>query len=166
MEFGRLKPDIPELLARYFKAHPESFAHGQTSRSAMPTKMIDFDVVREIALALPGVEESSLHGHPSLKLSGRLFACTAIHKSAEPNSLAVRIGFDERQALLASQPGVYYVTDHYINHPAVLVRLSRIRRDSLRDLLAIAWRFVSSKGNRAAKRLTRPRARTRRRSSD
>jgi hypothetical protein len=23
--FYRLKPDIPELLARYFKAHPESF---------------------------------------------------------------------------------------------------------------------------------------------
>jgi hypothetical protein len=25
MEFGRLRPDIPELLARYFKAHPENF---------------------------------------------------------------------------------------------------------------------------------------------
>jgi len=25
MQFGRLRPDIPELLARYFKAHPESF---------------------------------------------------------------------------------------------------------------------------------------------
>ena len=25
MQFGRLHPDIPELLARYFKAHPESF---------------------------------------------------------------------------------------------------------------------------------------------
>jgi hypothetical protein len=25
MQFGRLRPDIPELLARYFKAHPENF---------------------------------------------------------------------------------------------------------------------------------------------
>ncbi len=25
MQFGRLSPDIPELLARYFKANPESF---------------------------------------------------------------------------------------------------------------------------------------------
>jgi hypothetical protein len=25
LQFGRLKPDIPELLARYFKAHPDSF---------------------------------------------------------------------------------------------------------------------------------------------
>ena len=25
MKFGRLSPDIPELLARYFNAHPENF---------------------------------------------------------------------------------------------------------------------------------------------
>jgi hypothetical protein len=25
MQFGRLSPDIPELLARHFKAHPQSF---------------------------------------------------------------------------------------------------------------------------------------------
>ena len=25
LQFGRLKPDIPELLARYFESHPESF---------------------------------------------------------------------------------------------------------------------------------------------
>src|SRR5262249_19091050 len=111
-------------------------------------------------LALPGVQESALHGHPSLKVSGRLLTCPAIHKSAEPNSLAVSIGFEERQALLASQPDVYYVTDHYINYSAVLVRLSRIRRDSLRDLLAMAWRFVSSNPNRAAKRLTTTGTRT------
>jgi len=126
----------------------------------MPSKTIDFDVVREIALALPGVEENTLHGRRSLKVSGRLLTCPALHKSAEPNSLAVRIGFPERQALLDAQPDVYYVTDHYINYPAVLVRLSRIRQDSLRDLLGMAWRFVSSKRNRAAKRPKRPCTRT------
>jgi hypothetical protein len=126
----------------------------------MPSKTIDFEVVREIALALPGVEESSLHARPSLKVAGRLLTCPALHKSAEPNSLAVRIGFKERQALLAAQPEVYYVTDHYLNYPAVLVRLSRIRHDSLRDLLGMAWRCVSPKGNRAPKHPTRPCART------
>ena len=112
----------------------------------------DFNVVRDIALALPGVEESALHGHPSLKVSGRLLTCPALHQSAEPNSLVVRIGFKERQALLAAHPKVYYVTDHYINYPAVLVRLSRIGPDSLRDLLGMAWRFAGSKDNRATKR--------------
>lgn len=117
--------------------------------ATMPRNKIDFDVIREIALALPGVEESALHGAPSLKVSGRLLACPALHKSAEPNSLVVRIGFEERQALLAAQPGVFYVTDHYLNYPTVLVRLSCIRRGLLRDVMGMAWRFVSSKGKRA-----------------
>ena len=111
----------------------------------MPTKKMNFEVVRDIAKALPDVEESSLHGAPSLKVSGRLLTCPALHGSAESDSLVVRIGFEQRAELLAADPSIYYVTDHYINHPAVLVRLGQIDRDSLRDLLGLAWRFVSSK---------------------
>jgi hypothetical protein len=116
----------------------------------MPGKKMDFDVVREMALALPGVEESTLHGAPSLKVRGKLLTCPAIHRSAEPNTLAVRIDFDRRAELIAAEPGVYYVTDHYVNYPTVLVRLSHIDRNTLRELLGMAWRFVSSK-TRAAK---------------
>jgi len=111
----------------------------------MTPRKVDFDVVREMAMALPDVEESSIHGAPSLKVRGRLLTCPALHKSAEPNSLAVRIGFNQRAELMAAEPGVYYVTDHYVEYPTVLVRLSRIHRDSLRDLLGMAWLFVSAK---------------------
>src|SRR5947208_13351983 len=113
-------------------------------RSTMSPKM-DFSVVREIGLALPDVEESTIHGAPSLKIRGKLLACPALHKTAEPDSLAVRIGFDQRAALIATEPGIYYVTDHYVNYPTVLVRLSRINHDSLRDLLGKSWLFVSAK---------------------
>jgi hypothetical protein len=117
----------------------------------MPTRKIDFDVVREIALTLPGVEEGSLHGAPSLKVSGRLLACPAIHKSAQPNSIVVRIGFDQRAELMGAEPSIYYVTAHYIKYPMVLVLLDRINRSALRDLLRLAWRFVSSE-KKASKR--------------
>ena len=110
----------------------------------MPSKS-DFDVVRRIALALPDVEESTIHGAPSLKVRGRLLTCPAIHRSAEPDTLAVRVDFDQRAELMAAEPRVYYVTDHYVGYPTVLVRLSQIDRDSLRDLLGMAWRFVGSK---------------------
>jgi len=111
----------------------------------MAKKPIDFDVVRGIGLALPGVEESSLHGAPSLKVSGRLLACPALHKSAEPNSLMVRIGIEQRAALLSAEPKRYYITDHYVGHPSVLVRLSEIDRQSLGDLLRKSWEFVTSR---------------------
>jgi hypothetical protein len=111
----------------------------------MPKKKIDFDVAREIALALPDVEESTIHGAPSLKVRGRLLTCPALHQSAEPNSLAVRIDVDQRAELISAEPSVYYVTDHYVKYPMVLVRLSSIDRNALRDLLEKAWRFASSK---------------------
>ncbi len=120
-------------------------------------KKIDFDVVRELAMALPDVEKSTIHGAPSLKVRGKLLACPALHRSAEPGSLAVRIGFDQRSELLAAEPRVYYVTDHYVNYPTVLVRLSHVHRDSLRDLLGLSWRFVSANAKRSG---TKPSRRT------
>jgi hypothetical protein len=95
-------------------------------------------------MELGDVEESTIHGAPSLKVRGKLLACPAIHKSAEPNSLAVRIGFEERARLLGAEPETFYLTNHYVKHPAVLVRLTQISRDSLRELLGMAWLFVTS----------------------
>jgi hypothetical protein len=66
------------------------------------------------------------------------------HRSAEPGSLAVRVDFDDRAELLATDPDIYYVTDHYLNYTAVLVRLSRITPDVLRDLLGMAHKFVTA----------------------
>jgi hypothetical protein len=111
----------------------------------MQGKKIDFDTVREIARGLGDVEESSAYGSPALKVRGQLLTCIPINKSAEPGSLMVRIDFDRRAELLAADPDVYYVTDHYVNYPSVLVRLSRIHPDALRDLLGMAWRFVTAK---------------------
>jgi hypothetical protein len=110
----------------------------------MPKKTVDFDMVREIALALPNVEESTIHGAPSLKTGGKLLACPAIHQSAEPSSLAVRMGAEERAALIATEPSVYYVTDHYVKYPMVLVRLASIDRSALKHLLEKAWNTATS----------------------
>ena len=111
---------------------------------SMPAAIVTFDTVRKIGLALPDVEEGTMYGSPALKVHGRLLACLAIHKSAEPESLAVRTDFDERAALLAEDPETYYLKDHYANHPVVLVRLSRIRVDQLRDLLRSALRLIAA----------------------
>ena len=97
----------------------------------MPRSAINFATVRKIGLALPGVEESTAYGAPALKVHGKLLACVPTNRSAEPGSLVVRIGFDDRAELLAAAPDVYYVTDHYLNYSAVLVRLSRVTPDAI-----------------------------------
>ncbi len=106
---------------------------------------IDFDAVRDLALALPGIEDSTTARGMALKFGGRLLACAAIHGSAEPSSLMVRVSDELRERLLATEPSTYYITQHYVGYPAILVRLSRISRASLRDLLAGAAREIGAK---------------------
>jgi hypothetical protein len=117
----------------------------------VPRKKIDFDTVRTMARDLAGVEESTMYGSPAFKVRGKMLAVIPVHKSAEPGSLGVSIDFERRAELLAEAPDVYYLTDHYVNYPVVLVRLARIDADALRDLLGGAWRFVTSK-SRGGKR--------------
>jgi hypothetical protein len=109
---------------------------------------INFDRVRKIGLPLPGVEESTAYGSPALRVHGKLLACVPVNRSAEPGSIAVRVHFDDRAELLAAAPDVFYVTDHYLNCTSVLVRLSRVTPDVLRDLLGMAHKFVTTNAAR------------------
>ena len=105
---------------------------------------ITFETVRKLARSLPNVEESTTYGSPALKVNGKLLACIPSHKSAEPDSLVVCVGFERRAELLEGDSETYYVKEHYVGYPAVLVRMSRLQPDTLRDLLGMALRFVTS----------------------
>src|SRR5271155_1235179 len=105
----------------------------------MPRAKLDLDTVRRIALGLPGVEESTAWGVPSFKIRGQWFAVVPTHKSAERDSLAVRVDFERRAELLESAPEIYYVKEHYQNDPVVLVRLAYIKDDALEGLVRMAW---------------------------
>lgn len=120
----------------------------------MPKSAVTFATVRKIALALPGVEESSAYGSPALKVDGKILACIAINRSAEPGSLMIRVNSEDRDELIAADPEVYYVTDHYAPYNALLVRLSRVHPDGLRDLLGMAHKFVArnAKPRRSARK--------------
>jgi hypothetical protein len=92
--------------------------------------------VRQLALALPGVEEGTSYGTPAWKVKGKLFARQ--HQNGE--SLVIAIDFADREALMEEDPETFYITDHYLNYPWVLVRLAKVRADQLPDLLRQAWR--------------------------
>src|SRR6185312_2853982 len=115
---------------------------------------MDFETAREIALALPGVVASLGARGMSLKVRGKMLACRAIHPSAEEGSLMVRIDAARRAKLLAADPEVYYLTPHYAPHASVLIRVSRIGRDALAELLEEAMRFVT-RGARPTGRASR-----------
>jgi hypothetical protein len=85
-----------------------------------------------------------MYGSPALKLRGALVACIASHKSAERNTLIVRTDDAQRDALIAEEPETYYLKPHYEGYSVVLVRLSRVTPEAMRDLLAGACRLVGA----------------------
>jgi hypothetical protein len=98
-----------------------------------------FQIARKLALALPEVEESTSYGTPAFKVRGKLFA--RLHQDGE--SLVVRIDQRERVMRMQADPVTYYITDHYINYPWILVRLASVSRDDLGELLKEAWKLVA-----------------------
>ena len=109
------------------------------------TGAFDERALREIALQFPDVKDGTTKRGVAFTARGRLLTCAAIHASAEPGSLVVRIGVEQRARLMAAYPDALYLSDHYAKHPAVLARLERLDRDSLRDILGAAWLFVTEK---------------------
>ena len=104
-----------------------------------------FKAVESIGRTLPDVEVTTTWGQPALKVRGKMFVCIASHKSAEPNTLVVMMDFADRDALIEEDPQTYYLKDHYLNYPCVLVRLARVNTDALRDLVGGAHRLISAR---------------------
>ena len=118
-----------------------------------PTRPDLFETVRAVGLGLPDVEAATRYdGSPVLKAGGCFMAGLATHRSAEPGTLVVRVGLEEREWLLEDAPETYYVTDYHRPYPIVLVRLSRIDRDALRDLLSVSRRMALAKSRKAPQR--------------
>jgi hypothetical protein len=111
-----------------------------------------FKPVEAIGRTLPDVEVTMTWGKPALKVRGKMFACMASHKSAEPDTLVVMMDFVTRDLLIQDDPDTYYLKEHYVGYPCVLVRLARVHPDALRDLVTSAHRYVSEKGRKRKKR--------------
>ena len=113
-----------------------------------------FAPVAAIGRTLPDVELTTTWGKQTLKVRGTMFVCIASHKSAERDTLVVMMDIADRDALIEEDPDVYYLKDHYVGYPCVLVRLTKVRADALHGLVVGAHRYVSQKRNRTRKRPT------------
>jgi hypothetical protein len=117
-----------------------------------PRRADAFASVAAIGRTLPDVEETTSWGTPALKVGGKMFVCIASHKSAEADTLVVRMDIADRDAVIEDDPDTYYLKDHYVGYPCVLVRLRRVGADALRGLVVGAHRYVSAKRKRAGVR--------------
>lgn len=104
-------------------------------------RAVTFAVARRLALALPGVVEGTSYGTPAFRICGKYF----FRLREDGDSLAVKIDFDTRDALLQANPRAFFITDHYRGWPAMCVRLSTVRQPELKALLEESWRYIAPK---------------------
>jgi len=103
--------------------------------------MVTYDQIRKIALQLPGVEEGTSYGTAALRVKGKFLA----RLKEDGQSVVFRVGFDERDILMQTKPEVFYITDHYLGYPAVLMRLSAASKKEAADIVEMAWKMVAPK---------------------
>ena len=125
-----------------------------SGRKTTAQRGVSFATVCALASLLPGVEEAMSWGTPGLKLKGRFLA----RLKEDGESLVLRIGFERRDQLMQTSPGVFYITDHYAGYPAVLVRLPAVRKSVVEALLREAWCEVAPESLLAAQRPQRTRS--------
>ena len=112
--------------------------------------MATFADVRALALALPDASERSSRGHLQWRVRDKLFVWerplrpgeVAELGAAAPDGpiLGARVEhLGAKEALLASEPEVYFTTSHFEGYAAVLARLDRIAADDLAELVTEAW---------------------------
>jgi len=94
-----------------------------------------------MAFALPGVEDGTSYGTRALKVQGKFL----LRLKEDGESVAIRTEFPVREALMQEDPEMFYITDHYLNYPAMLVRLATVDPVKLRRLIEHAWRAVAPK---------------------
>jgi hypothetical protein len=118
-----------------------------------------FDAVRKIAMALDGVEEATSYGTPAFKAGGTLIA----RLRDDIGALVVRMSIEDRGELIAADPETYFITDHYLEYPYILVNLARANPDAMRDLLLGAWKGALAeakpRGTRRKPRVSSPKSR-------
>jgi hypothetical protein len=107
----------------------------------MPSRGATYADFERMALAYPGVEAGTSFGTPGLKVKGKFMA-----RLREPDVLVLKPVYeDEQQFLMDTQPNAFFLTDHYRGYPTILIRLSKVQRGQLAELLDTAWRRLAPK---------------------
>ena len=108
-----------------------------------PKRIIDWDRLKALALGLglPGVEETTSWGQPTLKAHGKLWLWWSPHEDAP----VFKVSFEEREILVEAEPDCFFFTPHYKNHPLVLVRPEMLDLEWVKANLVRVWRAQAPK---------------------
>lgn len=112
--------------------------------------MADWEDVRGIVAELPEVTESTTRGNLFWRVRGKGFVWERPLRAKDRAELGADApegpilgarteSLHVKDALIASEPEMYFTITHFDGYSAVLVRLDVIGADELRELIVEAW---------------------------
>lgn len=118
-------------------------ARAKSTSRGKPKRRLGWARLKAIALKLrlPGVEETTSFGEPTLKAHGKLWVWWSPHEDAP----VFKVPIEEREMLLDVAPDTFFVTPHYQPYPMVLVRPAKLDLDWAKANLIRVWREQAPK---------------------
>ncbi len=112
--------------------------------------------VRKLALAMPGTKEERSRDHAAWLVNDKFFVWERPLRRSDFEALGPKApkgpilgvrtaDLEMKDALLGTDPKIFFTTPHFDGYPAVLVQLDNIGPQMLKDVIVEAWLARASK---------------------
>ena len=105
--------------------------------------MVTAAELRELALGLPGAQERETWGHPTFRVRDKIFA--SMYEGDDGAIATVKASPEEQTVLVSADPATFGLASHVGRYGWTTIRLDRVDRDELRELVVEAWRRTAPK---------------------
>ena len=107
---------------------------------------------RKIALSFEGAFERYSQGGPEIRIGEAFFVRIG---TREPDTVMLRTEtLDERDAMIAAEPELFYITDHFKTYKGLLARLAELDPKTFRALLKQRLKVIEG-APKAKRKLTK-----------
>ena len=96
--------------------------------------------LRKVALSFPEAHEKPSYGRPSYFIAKKFLTRL---RDEDDSIVWIVDSIDERDNLIELDPKTYFITEHYRDHPSVLVRIARINETMLKKMLERHFRKIA-----------------------
>jgi hypothetical protein len=105
----------------------------------MDSALIAWEFVRKVLSPMPGTVEGRTHNTPSFHIKKKFL----LRLREDYETLAVY--HENRDQWIAKNPEIFFITEHYLKYPYLLIKMADVDPADLEKLLLESWHYRAPK---------------------